>query len=58
MADVCEYVHTRGVKRMYFNHHGREILEGRPAAEKLVSNVASEANISIKICYDGMTEQV
>ena len=58
VAAVCEYAVSRGVKALRFNHHGREILEGRPAAEKLVSNVASEANISIKICYDGMTEQV
>ena len=56
VKDVCEYAVSRGVKALYFNHHGREIINGRPEAEKLIREYASSANISIKIAYDMMTE--
>ena len=56
VKDVCEYAISRGVKALRFNHHGREILGDRAAAEKLVSDYAASANISIKIAHDGMCE--
>lgn len=56
VSDVCEYAISRGAKELIFNHHGREILENRPACERLVANYASGANISIKLAYDGMEE--
>ena len=56
VSAVCEYAVSRGVKALRFNHHGREILGDRAAAERLVSDYAASANISIKIAYDGMTE--
>ncbi len=55
---VCEYAISRGASALRFNHHGREIIGDRAAAEKLVSDYAASANISIKICYDGMAEEV
>lgn len=58
VKDVCEYAISRGAAALRFNHHGREILGDRPAAEKLVSDYAASANISIKLCYDGMIEVV
>ena len=58
VSAVCEYAISRGVKALRFNHHGREILGDRAAAEKLVSDYAADANISIKIAYDGMIEQI
>ena len=56
VADVCEYVAAKGVKRMYFNHHGREILGDRAAAEGLIAGYETKGNLSIRLCYDGMTE--
>ena len=55
---VCEYAVSRGVRALRFNHHGREILGDRAAAEKLVSDYGASANISIKIAYDGMVEKL
>ena len=52
VADVCEYAKSRGVKRLLFNHHGREILRGREDAEKIISDVG----INAKICDDGDEE--
>ncbi|MBE6609531.1 MAG: ribonuclease Z [Ruminococcaceae bacterium] len=58
VKDVCEYAVSRNVKALRFNHHGREILEGRAAAQELIDSYASEHNISIKLCCDGMTESL
>ena len=55
VKDVCEYAISRGVKSLYFNHHGREIIGDRAAAEKLTSEYAASAGISIKIAHDLMS---
>lgn len=56
VSDVCEYAISRGIPALRFNHHGREILEHRDEMEKLVADYAEKAGISIRICYDGMSE--
>lgn len=56
--DVCSYAISRKVKQLRFNHHGRQILNERPACEKLVDEFAKNANINIRICFDGMIEEV
>lgn len=58
VKDVCEYALSRNVKALRFNHHGREIIGDRAAAEKLVSDYAQNGGISIKIAYDQMREDV
>ena len=58
VADVCEYAISRGVPALCFNHHGREILENREGMKKLVADYAERAGMSIKICYDGMIEEL
>ena len=57
VCDVCEYATNSGVKKLRFNHHGREILSDRPAAEKLIAEYASKNPISIKLTFDGMVEE-
>lgn len=57
VCDVCEYALSHSVKKLRFNHHGREILGDRPAAEKLISSYESSHPISIKLTYDGMIEE-
>ena len=57
VSDVCEYAINHKVKALRFNHHGREILADRAAAERLVSNYASKYGISIKLTHDGMSEE-
>lgn len=56
-ADVCEYALQRKIKNLRFNHHGRTILNDRPAVERLISEYAVKGAMSIKICYDGMVEE-
>lgn len=58
VADVCEYAISRGVKKLRFNHHGREIINDRAGCEKKVADYAASANISIVICRDGMVESL
>ena len=58
VTDVCKYAVSRNVKVLRFNHHGREILEGREAAQNLIDKYAAEHGISIKLCYDGMMEDL
>ena len=58
VADVCEYVHSRGVKRMYFNHHGREILNDREGCEKYVREFSDSCGIPIAIATDGLTIEI
>ena len=58
VESVLDYLKSNPIKRLVFNHHGREILEGREAAQKLIDKYAKEHGISIKLCYDGMTEEL
>ena len=56
VSAVCDYAKQRGVKSLRFNHHGREILEGRAEAEKYVEKFASENDVDIALCYDRMIQ--
>lgn len=56
VADVCEYARTRKAKALRFNHHGREILEGREAAEAFVTAYGAAHGMSVRLCEDGMME--
>ena len=58
VADVCAYAVSRGVPRLRFNHHGREILNDRPAMQEFIDTVSRQTGISIRICEDGMTESL
>lgn len=58
VCDVCDYAVNHGVKSLIFNHHGREILEGREAAENYVAKRAAASGMPIKIAYDGMVEEI
>lgn len=52
VADVLSFAREHNVGRLLFNHHGREILNNREAAQKLVS----DSGLNAAICYDGMCE--
>lgn len=58
VVDVCEYAVGKKIARLRFNHHGREILGDRAAAEALTAKYAEENGISIRLCHDGMTEEL
>ena len=58
VADVCEYARSRGVKRLIFNHHGREILGAREEKERFVCEFGERADMDIRMAYDGMNETV
>ncbi|MBE6596108.1 MAG: MBL fold metallo-hydrolase [Ruminococcaceae bacterium] len=52
VSSVCEYAVSHRVKKLRFNHHGREILGDREAAKALVASY----DIDAVICEDGRTE--
>ena len=54
VRSVVEYAKIMGAKKLLFTHHGREILNGFEAAEKLVASF----DIDAKICNDGDIEIV
>ncbi|MBQ7386734.1 MAG: MBL fold metallo-hydrolase [Clostridia bacterium] len=56
VSDVCEYARARGVKVLRFNHHGREILADRSAAEEYARKFGAEHGMDIRLCHDKMTE--
>ena len=58
VSDVCEYAISRGAKELRFNHHGREILNDRPAAEALIASYTVKSGMPIKLCFDGMTDEI
>ena len=58
VEDVCKYALSHSVKALRFNHHGREIIGDRGAAEKLVSDYSTKGAISIKIAHDLMREDI
>ena len=58
VASVCEFAISHDIPALRFNHHGREIIENREGMERLVAEYAEKSGISIKICYDGMVEDM
>jgi ribonuclease BN (tRNA processing enzyme) len=56
--DVCRYALSKGVKRLYLTHHGRQILEGRSYWEEFVETFSKENQIDIKLCYDTMIQEL
>lgn len=57
VQSVLDYAVSRGVKALRYSHHGRAIIENRPAMERLISE-AYPHPISVKIAYDGMVEEI
>ena len=55
---VCEYALSKGVKRLYLTHHGRQILEERSHWEDFAEKFSRENNITVKLCYDKMIEEL
>ena len=46
VADVCEFVKSRNIKRLIFNHHGREILSDPAAAAERAKAIFPNASIA------------
>lgn len=46
VADVCEFVKSRNIKRLIFNHHGREILSDPAAAEKRAKAIFPNSSVA------------
>lgn len=58
VEDVLNYALSRKVRRLRLTHHGRSILENRPFYEALAQKFSSENAIDVRLCYDGMTEEI
>lgn len=54
VAEILAYAQNKGIRRLRFIHHGREIINDRNAAEAL----ANKYPYSAVITYDGMTEEI
>ena len=54
VADVCEYAKAHDIPRLRFTHHGREIINDRPAMQALVDS----HHRNFVIAHDGMTEEI
>ena len=54
VAEILEYAEKKGIERLRFIHHGREIINDRAAAEEL----AKKYPYSAIITYDAMTEEI
>ena len=46
VSDVLDYTETKNIKKLIFNHHGREIIGDRAAAEALIKSRGLNAVIS------------
>lgn len=58
VSSVCEYALKKGIKKLRFNHHGREILEGREVAERFALQFGKEHGMDIVICSDSTAEEL
>lgn len=54
VAEILAYAQGKGIKRLRFIHHGREIINDRANAEALVKRYPHSAMIT----YDAMTEEI
>ncbi len=46
VTDVCEYAKSRGIRKLVFNHHGREILRSVSDAEKVIDSYGIDGVIA------------
>ena len=51
---VLDYMESRNIKKLIFNHHGREILGNRAAADDLIRS----RGINAEIAHDCQTEEL
>lgn len=54
VAEILAYAEEKGIERLRFIHHGREIINDRTKAQELAKNYPYSAAIT----YDGMTEEI
>lgn len=54
VAEILAYAEEKGIRRLRFIHHGREIINDRASAEALVKSYPYSAIIT----YDAMTEEI
>ena len=54
VAEILDYSAKKGIARLRFIHHGREIINDRASAEKLAKKYPHSAVIT----YDGMVEEI
>lgn len=54
VRDICDYIAAKKVGRLYFTHHGREIINDRKGMEKILSEYSQEAYI----CSDGLIVEI
>lgn len=54
VSDVLDYMQKRKIKKLLFNHHGREIIADRAAAKQKIT----ERGVNADICYDGMVQSL
>lgn len=54
VENICDYAISKNVHQLYFNHHGREIINHREKYETYVKMISENKEICIQICYDGM----
>ncbi len=54
VAEILEYAESKKIEKVIFNHHGREIINDREAAESLVKGYSRSACIA----YDGMIVEI
>ena len=58
VTDVCDYAISRNVHQLYFNHHGREIINNRLACEAIISEKSNRSGTYIERCCDRMVRSV
>jgi len=56
VSDVCEYAISKKVKHVYFNHHGRQILNHPKESKALMEDYENQSNTAFHLCFDGMNE--
>ena len=54
VKDVCDYAMSRGIRRLRFHHHGREIINDRAGAQALIDSYPMDSLIA----HDGLFEEI
>ena len=58
VQSIFDFALAHNVQKLRMNHHGRQILENRAYYEELAAQYTREQPIDIRICYDGITEEI
>lgn len=58
VQSVMDFAVSHNIRNLRLTHHGRQILENRDYYENLANEYTEKGSVNIRLCFDGMEEEI